>query len=109
MNFVIAFIAAVLLLLIIWSLKGVLLLPIKQGKNTSICTLVSVNGNDNSLEHTLDGLIWLRENGTLKSEIRIQLTDCDEATWLMAQRYAETRTGIKILKDGEAICPNLRK
>ena len=109
MNFVIAFIAAVLLLLIIWSLKGVLLLPVRQGTNTSVCMLVSVHGSDDSLEHTLDGLVWLRENGTLSGEIIIELIDCDDATRHMAERYAETRAKIRILKDGEAICPSLRK
>lgn len=87
LNFAIGFIVAAILMLIIWALKGVLLTPVKTGGGTDIEIDLRISGAEPSLEQTLRGLLWLRENGTLKANIRIIAHEPDELTRHIARHY----------------------
>ena len=87
LNFAVGFVIAAMLLLIIWALKGVLLTPVRTGDNTEIVIGLNLHGHEPALEQTLRGLLWLRENGTLKANIRIIAHEPDEVTRHIARHY----------------------
>lgn len=101
-NYIVGFVAAVLIGLMVWALKGVMLLPVKAGDNTNLSVIIDVDGAENRLEQTLDGLIWLRENGTLNTEIIIKTRNSDENTRHIAQKYAEYRKCITLIDYGDS-------
>ena len=87
LNIAVGFIIAVMLMLIIWALQGVLLTPVKTGDSTDMEIELCLNGPEPALEQTLRGLLWLRENGTLKANIRIIAHEPDEETRHIARHY----------------------
>ena len=68
------------LFLLCWLLRGVLLTPVKPGKNVSLKFLLVVSGPAPELEQTVDALLWLRANGTLPGEIIIADRSMDGET-----------------------------
>lgn len=89
LNFAVGFVIAAILLLIIWALKGVLLTPVKTGDSTDMEIELRLRGPEPALEQTLRGLLWLRENGTLKANIRIIACETDEVTRHIARHYED--------------------
>ncbi len=87
LNFAVGFVIAAILMLIIWALKGVLLTPVKTGDSTDIEIELRLRGSEPALEQTLRGLLWLRENGTLKANIRIIAHEPDEVIRHIARHY----------------------
>lgn len=87
-----AALAAALILFFIWALRGALLMPVRLGKRSALCLCLRVTGAEPALEETLDGLLWLRENGTLRGEIVLEDAGMDEETRqiaaLAARRHA---------------------
>ena len=82
------FAAAAVIWLIIWSVKGLLLTPVRIGKNTDADIILTVHGAEPAMEYTLRSLIWLRENGTLRAEIAIYARDIDGETRSILRRFA---------------------
>lgn len=72
-----------------WLLHGVLYFPVKAGENTKMSINIEVNGCSHDLEHTLRGLKWLRDNGTLKADIVIVLNNPDEITRNVAMAFSK--------------------
>ena len=72
-----------------WLLHGVLYFPVKAGENTKMSIRLELDGENHDLEHTLRGLIWLRDNGTLKADIVIMLNNTDESTRNVAMAFAD--------------------
>ena len=70
----------VCLALLCWLLRGVLLTPVKPGKNVRIRILLTVYGPTHDLEQTVDAILWLRANGTLPGEILITDRSMDAET-----------------------------
>ncbi|HHU23432.1 MAG TPA: hypothetical protein GXZ52_08525 [Clostridiales bacterium] len=70
--------AAIILLL--WLLRGVMLTPVKKGKNQKLTVTLRVTGPSPELESTVDGLLWLIRNGTLPAEIIIEDAGMDSET-----------------------------
>ncbi len=85
--FAAGFAAAAVLWLIMWGLKGLLLTPVKLGKNTNALITLRVNGTEPALEYTLRSLIWLRENGTLKANVEIIAIAPDDTTRSVAKKF----------------------
>lgn len=82
------FAAAAVLWLIIWSVKGLLLTPVRLGRNTDAELILSICGAEPTIEYTLRSLIWLRESGTLRAEIVIKTENIDEETRSVLRRFA---------------------
>ncbi len=82
------FAAAAVLWLIIWSVKGLLLTPVRLGKNTDADIVLRIRGAEPTIEYTLRSLMWLRENGTLRAEIIIFAKDTDDETRSILRRFA---------------------
>ena len=72
-----------------WVLHGLVLFPVKAGENTKLSIQLKVYGESRDLEHTLKGLIWLRENGTLKADIDLILNAPDDSTALIADAFSK--------------------
>jgi hypothetical protein len=77
------FMAAVIsaaIILLLWLLRGVMLTPVKKGKNQKLTVTLRVTGPSPELESTVDGLLWLIRNGTLPAEIIIEDAGMDSET-----------------------------
>ena len=82
--------AAACLAFLYWRLKGILLTPVKPGRNVRLRILITVSGAAPSLEQTVDALLWLRANGTLPAEICIADRGMDAETAEQAAALAKT-------------------
>lgn len=89
LNSALALVLAAVILTVGWAIKYRLLTPVKVGKNTKITVNVNVNGRAESLEQTLRSLVWLRENGTLKADIVLNVASDDSTACRMAEIYAD--------------------
>ena len=77
---------------VLWAVYGSLYTPVRFGRGTGVCTVVTARDSAEGLEQTLKGLVWLEENGIVVA--RILIVDCglDEdglaLARLLAKRYA---------------------
>lgn len=67
-------------LLLLWMVRGVLLTPVRLGKNQRLSLVLTVTGRSPELENTVDALAWLMANGTLKADIVVRDAGMDEET-----------------------------
>ena len=81
-------------ILFIWFLRGLMLMPLKKGKNTNIIILVRVAGHEPVLEQTVKGLGWLRANGTLPGNSRIVDGGMDQETEKLAENLSRSVAGV---------------
>lgn len=100
-EFLVGLAIALILFILLWSIKGLLLTPISGGKSTRLSVDLSLSGSEPKLEQTLKGIIWLRENGTLKANVRINTVNTDTATLHIARAYADKYGFITLSEDGE--------
>ena len=101
-DFIVGLAIATILLIMLWALKGLLLTPITSGDNTRINIELQVMGTEPKLEQTIKGFVWLRDNGTLKANLRIDTRNADAAAKHIAEAYAEKYGYITLSKDGES-------
>lgn len=72
-----------------WYLNGTMVTPVESAENIDIQLAVKVCDAAPTLEHTVSGLLWLIENGTLTGEILIIDDGMDEYTRLTAEMLAK--------------------
>lgn len=84
-----------------WLLHGILLFPVKAGENTKLSIQLDLDGECRDLEHTLKGFIWLRDNGTLKADISINLKEPDDSTRHVAAAFSNDYHFISYNEFGE--------
>ena len=94
-------VAAGLIVVFLWSLKGTLLLPVRCGRRTALEIRLAVSGAEPRLEETLSALVWLRENGTLKGSIVIEDRGMDAETREMARLLSRRWDCVSLGWDGE--------
>ena len=86
-----AILAAAIVLLLLWMLRGAALLPIRLGKGQSLTLLLRAAGSGEGLEQTVRALLWITENGTLPGSIVIEDAgldpDAKEALVLLQARF----------------------
>lgn len=70
----ITILVAAVVAFLLYKFYAFMLTPVKMGKDADICTVLRLKGDCPDVEQTIDGLIWLRGNGILKSKIII--VDC---------------------------------
>ena len=75
-----AFAVAAAVVLLLWYARGVALTPVHPGKNERLAIVLTVTGAAPGLEHTVDGLLWLRQNGTLRARLFLRDAGMDEDT-----------------------------
>ena len=86
---------------LIWLLRGVMLIPVRTGENQSVTLVLRVSGSAKGLEHTVDGLIWLIQNGTIPAELILLDGGMDEETRNAAEILAAD-LGIALCRPEEA-------
>lgn len=96
-----ALIAAAIMLLL-WGMRGFLLMPLKLGKNTALTVTLRVTGPEPRLEETLRGILWLRSNGTLPADIIIEDGGMDAETRETARLAAKSGGQISLSPREEA-------
>lgn len=69
---IIAMLAAAALVLLLWLLRGVMLIPVRLRRGQELTLILRAGGDAAALENTMGGLIWLVENGTLPGMICIE-------------------------------------
>ena len=83
---------------VFWFVYGTLRTPVRFGKGAGVNTVVSVRDKAEGLEQTLDGLIWLRENGALDAQILIADCGMDEEGRALAGQAVKKYGKIAICK-----------
>ena len=81
----VAFAVAAAVVLLLWFARGAALTPVRAGKNESLAVVLTVTGAAPGLEHTVDGLLWLRQNGTLRARLLLRDAGMDESTRRIAE------------------------
>ncbi len=94
-------VAAGLVVVFLWSLRGSLLLPVRVGRNTGLELRLRVTGCEPGLEETVCALMWLRENGTLRCAIVIDDCGMDEETRELARLISKRWDCVSLGWDGE--------
>ncbi|MGN1003040.1 MAG: hypothetical protein ACI4PC_09735 [Oscillospiraceae bacterium] len=92
----IAVMLAALILLSLWLLRGRLLTPVRLGKNQRLSLVLTVSGPAEELENTVESLLWLIDNGTLRGEILVRDAGMDPETAAAAE-LLQRRGAIKII------------
>ena len=62
-KWILAFLIAAAVLFLCWKLRGVMLTPVCRGKGQSLELILRVSGASPELEATVDGLLWLINDG----------------------------------------------
>ena len=96
LKIVIGAVLAAVLLALCWRLRGVMLTPVKPGEHIRTQIVLWVDGAAPSLEQTVNGLTWLRTNGTLPGDVVIVDRGMDPATAEVAAALAK-RGAVKIV------------
>lgn len=61
-----------LIMLLIWALRGLLLMPVRPGEGIEITVRLDVSGDAAALEGCVASLEWLRANGTLPCVLEVR-------------------------------------
>ena len=84
--------ATTALLLLLWQIRGTMLLPVRLGRKQELALILKSADNEDGLEHTVRSLLWLVENGTLPASIVIEdiglSADAKRAAQLLEKQYA---------------------
>lgn len=105
-NIIVGLALALGLTLLVWSIRGLMLTPVRGGSGLHLSMLVRLSGQDDGLEHCLDGLIWLRENGTVRADIIIEADGLDDAARHICRTYASEYKFISFTEHGDDQCRN---
>ena len=97
LNIVIALLAALGLTLLLWLLRGVMLTPVRLGKHQQLALVLTVSGESPELENTVDRLLWLMENGTLRGQLLLRDAGMDDETRQVAE-LLDRRGVIKLIR-----------
>lgn len=95
-----AFGAAALLFLLLWVVRGSMLTPVRIGRNARLEMRLTVSGTCPELEESVDALLWLRENGTIRADIVVSDRGMDENTRLAAA-ILERKGLIKLISEDD--------
>lgn len=88
--------AAIAVVLLAWRLRGVMLMPLYLGEHEKLTLVLTVSGPAPTLERTVDGLMWLRQNGTIRGQIMVRDAGMDEETRRAAE-ILERRGAIRLI------------
>ena len=77
-KWILAFLIAAAVLFLCWKLRGVMLTPVCRGKGQSLELILRVSGASPELEATVDGLLWLINDGVLFGRIVLLDDGMDE-------------------------------
>lgn len=102
MELVVGILAAWGLVMLLWTVAGLILLPLSRRKDLRLTVLVQ--GKNHHMERYLRGLLWLRNMGILWWDVLVledQLTpdECDWLKWLMDKESSVSFITLDKLRD----------
>ncbi len=102
LSLVLALVFSAAIIILMWSVKGLLLRPVKGGKNVGIKVLITVDGHAPSLEHTAAGLKWLRSSGWMRHDVLIVDRGMDPETFKIADRLSASEDFVLLMTPQQA-------
>lgn len=91
-----AFAAAAALMILLWLVRGVMLTPVRAGTNERLSVVITVTGAAPELENTVDALLWLSQNGTLRAQVLVRDAGMEQNT-RQAAELLERRGAVKLI------------
>lgn len=91
-----AFAAAAALMMLLWLIRGVMLTPVRVGANERLSIVITVTGAAPELENTVDALLWLSRNGTLRAQVLVRDAGMEQNTRRAAE-LLERRGDVKLI------------
>ena len=85
LKMLLSFAVAAAVVVLLWYARGAALTPVRLGKNERLAVVLTVTGAAPGLEHTVDGLLWLRQNGTLRARLLVRDAGMDGSTRRVAE------------------------
>ena len=89
MELLVGTLAAWGLIMLIWTIAGVILLPLRRREDLRLTVVMEGNAPGLQLQHWLRGLLWLREMGILWWNIVIVKDELDQEAEAYAEAAAE--------------------
>ena len=77
-------------------LNGVMLTPVRAGANERLSVVITVTGAAPELENTVDALLWLNQNGTLRAQVLVRDAGMEQETRRAAE-LLERRGAVKLI------------
>lgn len=100
-KFLVSIAACFACLAILWIIARMMQTPVKFGRSSTGYVIIWLTGAEPRLEQTLNGLLWLNDNGILRCRIIITGTELDEETRFVAGAMAEDHGCITFVEKGE--------
>lgn len=97
MEIIVGVLAAWGLLMLVWTLAGVLLLPLSRNPDTALTVVLQGRGDARWLERQLRGLVWLRDSGLLWWDVLILDLGLEQDALCNAQRLAERLDNVVLM------------
>ena len=88
--------AAAALMMLMWLLRGVMLMPVRVGANERLSVVITVTGAAPELENTVNALLWLSRNGTLRAQVLVRDAGMEQNT-RQAAELLERRGDVKLI------------
>ena len=95
-DIVIAVVMCLALAAVIWSLKGLLLTPVRRRERADVFAVIVARGDAQGLEQAVRGLMWLQDSGRAQMGIIIADSGMDDEARRRAELLAE--------KNGAVVC-----
>lgn len=103
LTLIIALLSTAALLLLLWLLRGAMLIPVRLRHGQELSLMLRVEGGAAALENTVNSLVWLVENGTLPAMIIIEdagmSREAQQAAKLLEKQHACIRFQAPIGED----------
>ena len=96
LKLLLAFALAAALMALLWLLRGVMLTPVRAGANERLSVVITVTGAAPELENTVDALLWLNRNGTLRAQVLVRDAGMEEETRRAAE-LLERRGAVRLI------------
>lgn len=97
MEILIGALAAWGLLMLIWTVAGILLLPLGRNRDSSLTVVLRCKGEALWLERQLRGLMWLRDSGVLWWNILILNVDMSQDALDRAARLTQSQSQVRLM------------
>ncbi len=88
-------------MLLLWSLKGFLLKPVKPQKDLKVMVLITANEAASGLEQEVKSLRWLKNDGRLDAELIIVDTGMDAEAAKAAALLSRDDPSVKLCRPEE--------
>lgn len=88
-------------LALLWLIARIMQTPVRFGRSSTGYVLIIISGAEPRLEQTLNGLLWLNDNGILRCRIIVCGSELDEDTRFVASAMARNHRCITFIENGE--------